>query len=317
MLFYVVTTVIGLTLVMLVVLFLRYRGILKSEDSRVVNNLLIYIVLPADVIYQLMRAPLHWDEAKMVATLVAISLVDLALAYGVGRLLRRSPAEIGALMLATGFAATGIVGWPVLYMLYPNNYAMHADLIVVSELGMSLPTLILAPIIAQVFGEVAERRKVHHITRDAVKEYTRSPIFYALVFGSILAVIDFQFGDFVGDIVNRALEAASNGGDFLPLVLLALMLKQGSLRGAWPLVVAAVVLQTIFDPILTSFLATAFQLSPDETEVMMILTMTPAAIVPIAFAERYNCAPNLTAGISFVSVTAMIITFPLMYSLLA
>ena len=316
MLFYVVTTIIGLTLVVLAVVFLRHRGILKREDSKVINNLLLYLVLPADIIYQLMRAPLNWGEAKMVATLVTIAVVDLAIAYAIGRILRRRPAEIGALMLTTGFAATGFIGWPVLYMLYPNDIAMHADLIVVSELGMSLPTLILAPIIAQVFGEVLERRAVRHVARDAIQEYVRSPIFHAIVVGSVLAVLDFQLGDFVGDIFNRLLEAASNGGNFLPLALLGLMLKPGSLRGAWSLVIAAVILQGMVDPMITNVLADVIQLAPPEREVMMILTMTPAAILPLTFAERYRCAPDLAAGITFASVIAMVVTFPLMYSML-
>ena len=42
----------------------------------------------------------------------------------------------------------------------------------------------------------------------------------------------------------------------------------------------------------------------------------PAAILPLTFAERYRCAPDLAAGITFASVIAMVATFPLMYSML-
>ena len=154
MVFYVVTSSVGLALVVLAVLVLRRYGLVKPDDATVINNLLIYLVFPAHILHRVMYADLGWEQVRMVVTLLTLCFVDLALAYAVGRLLRRSRPEIGALMLTTGFAATAVIAAPVLFLLYPNDIERHADLIIVSEFGMSLPTLLLAPVIAQLFGVV-------------------------------------------------------------------------------------------------------------------------------------------------------------------
>jgi predicted permease len=316
MVFYVVTSSVGLALVVLAVLVLRRYGLVKPDDATVINNLLIYLVFPAHILHRVMYADLGWEQVRMVVTLLTLCFVDLALAYAVGRLLRRSRPEIGALMLTTGFAATAVIAAPVLFLLYPNDIERHADLIIVSEFGMSLPTLLLAPVIAQLFGETTEHVPIRKLAGGAVAEYVRTPIFFALVLAIAVSLFDIHVGDVLGDIIERALQAASDGGFFLPLVLVGLMLERTSLRGTWIVVAAAVVLQTVVDPILTSTLAQLLVLSPNEIDVMMILTMTPAAVASLSFARRYNCAPELAATIVFVSILSIFLMFPLMYAAL-
>jgi len=316
MVFYVVTSSVGLALVVLAVLVLRRYGLVKPDDATVINNLLIYLVFPAHILHRVMYADLGWEQVRMIVTLLTLCAADLALAYMIGRLLRRPRPEIGALMLTTGFAATAVIAAPVLFLLYPNDIERHADLIIVSEFGMSLPTLLLAPIIAQLFGETTEHVPIRKLAGGAVAEYVRTPIFFALVLAIVVSLFDIHVGDVLGDIIERALQAASDGGFFLPLVLVGLMLERTSLRGTWIVVAAAVVLQTVVDPILTSTLAQLFVLSPNEIDVMMILTMTPAAVASLSFARRYNCAPELAATIVFVSILSIFLMFPLMYAAL-
>ncbi len=317
MIFYVVTSSVGLALVVVAVLTLRRYGLVKPDDATVINNLLIYLVFPAHILHRVMYADLGWEQVRMVVTLLTLCLADLVLAYVIGRLLRRSRPEIGALMLTTGFAATAVIAAPVLFLLYPDDIERHADLIIVSEFGMSLPTLLLAPIIAQLFGETTEHVPIRKLAGGAVAEYVRTPIFFALTLAIVVSLFDIHVGDVLGDIIERALQAASDGGFFLPLVLVGLMLERTSLRETWIVVAAAVVLQTVVDPILTSTLAQLFALSPNEIDVMMILTMTPAAVASLSFARRYNCAPELAATIVFVSILSIFLMFPLMYAALA
>ncbi|MCB0137456.1 MAG: AEC family transporter, partial [Caldilineaceae bacterium] len=312
-----VTSSVGLALVVLAVLVLRRYGLVKPDDATVINNLLIYLVYPAHILHRVMYADLGWEQVRMIVTLLTLCFVDLALAYLIGRMLRRSRPEIGALMLTTGFAATAVIAAPVLFLLYPNDIERHADLIIVSEFGMSLPTLLLAPIIAQLFGETTEHVPIRKLAGGAVAEYVRTPIFFALALAITFSLFDIHVGVVLGDIMERALQAASDGGFFLPLVLVGLMLERTSLRGTWIVVAAAVVLQTVVDPMLTSTLARLFVLSDNEIDVMMILTMTPAAVASLSFARRYNCAPELAATIVFVSILSIFLMFPLMYAALA
>ena len=88
MLYTVITTVLGLSLIVAVVAFLRYRGTLQEEHAGFVTNLLLLLVLPANIIYELTFVHPKLAHLKMIFTLVTVCLVNLTLAYLCGRLLR-------------------------------------------------------------------------------------------------------------------------------------------------------------------------------------------------------------------------------------
>jgi hypothetical protein len=252
----------------------------------------------------------------MILTLLLVCLLNLALAYLVGKALRLRRPEIGALMLAAGFAETALIGLPMIKILFPENPAMIADAIVASEFGMVVPTLVLGPLIARIFGEAENTSAPGKLLGITLKEYVTSPIFIAVVIGMFVTATDMQIGEFFGDILHRTLYAATSGLTLLPLVLIGLILKPIAIRQAVPILIVALMMQTIVEPLVVTVLSREFALTVSEVDVMEILSMTPAALVAPVFALRYRCAPNLAAAITFGSMAAMIVMFPLMYYVL-
>jgi predicted permease len=314
--FEVVTITTGLALVVLAVLFLRRRGVLNASHSELVETLLIQIVLPADIIFDLSQATLRSAHLKMILTLATTGLINLLLGYLLGRLLRLQRPQVGALMLSVGFAETALIAVPVLKALYPGQTAMHADVIVCSEIGVVLPTLILGPIIAQVFGERAASRKPAYLILSALRDYVRSPLCIALIIGLVISATNIHTGSVLSQISDRMLEATSSGLTFLSLVFIGLILKPAGWRRFWPALLIVVCMQQIADPLLINGVSRLFTLQPAEIEVMRILSLTPAALVAPAFAARHKCAPELSASLTCASVASVLILFPLMYSLM-
>ncbi len=316
MLFDVVTITTGLALVVLAVLFLRHRGILNEQHSVLVETLLIQIVLPADTLFDLSQATLKSTHVTMILTLLTACLLNLGIGYGLGRLLRLRRPEIGALMLSLGFAETALIAVPVLKTLYPAQIEMHADVIVASEIGMVLPTLILGPIIAQLFGEGRGSARPARLILEAVRDYVRSPLCMALLLGLFIAATRLTFGPILSEISDRMLEAASSGLTLLALVFIGLILKPGSWRRYWPALLIVIVMQQITDPILTAGVANVFKLKPMEKEVLEILSLTPAALLAPAFAARHKCAPEMSAALTCASMASALVLFPAIYLVL-
>ena len=316
MLYTVLTSVLGLSLIVVVVAFLRSRGTFHEESAGFVTNLLLLLVLPANIVYELTFVKPQLAHLKMIAIMIVVSLVNLTLAYLCGRLLRLRRAEIGALMVTAGFSATAFIGLPVLKILYPDDLSMHADAIVVSELGMVVPILVLGPIIAQIFGEQEQKEKTSKLTAGSVKKYLMSPVAWALVVGLLAAFTEIHVSGFFWESLTRALLAASSGLMFLPLVLIGLILKPAYVKHGALAILAAVLIQLVVEPYLTSTMSQWLALTPKEREVLVILTMTPAALVSPAFAAKYRCAPELAAAITFASMVAVVVLFPLMYFVL-
>ena len=77
MTFYVVTSSIGLALVVLAVLVLRRYGLVKPEDATVINNLLLYLVFPAHILHRVMYADLGWEQVRMIVTPVSYTHLDV------------------------------------------------------------------------------------------------------------------------------------------------------------------------------------------------------------------------------------------------
>lgn len=201
-------------------------------------------------------------------------------------------------------------------MLYPDNIQMHADAIIASELGMIVPAFILGPIIAQIFGESEEKDKIFSLIKKSIKQYIKSPIGIALVVGILLSILNFKMDNIILNFTDRILGVISSGITLIPLILIGLILESKSFKNIFLLVCAALTLQMIIEPYMSNYLSRIFNLDPTEKEVLIILSITPSALLTPAFALKYNCSPETCSAITFVCVVSTTVLLPIGYYLL-
>ena len=61
--------------------------------------------------------------------------------------------QIGALMIASSFGSSTLIGYPMIQYVFPHNPGAMADAILISELGVGLPIFTLCVWVAMYFGE--------------------------------------------------------------------------------------------------------------------------------------------------------------------
>ena len=315
--FFISETILAFTLTVIGVMILKKKNYLSEKDVAPFTNLLIQFVIPANIILMLMNKNVSKVQLEMGAILFISSFLALILAYVVGRIFKLKRSYIGALIMTSAFSASGLLGYPLIKILFPGNAMAIADAIMMTEIGVGLPTLIFCPIVARYFGEQAGFHTNKHIIMSALKDYFCSPIFISIIVGIVLAFSGIGSNqDFVADMLRSGLNISASGLTILPAVIIGLRLKKIAIGHILPLIVASAAIQMFFEPYMTTYLANLISLPATEKTVLLLLSMMPSALLAPVFASRYDCAPDETSAIVFVNIILSVALVPLMYGLL-
>jgi len=307
-------TVLAFASVVLLCLFLKYRGIIKAEHSPLFAQLLIQVVLPVVIFSKLATHPIAPRQLLLVVSMIVAVIVCLGASWGAGRVLRLDRAKTGALMIASSFGASTLIGYPLIQYAFPHNPEAMIDAILISELGVGLPIFTLCVWVAMYFGQgVAEAPGHQH---KIPLDYFRSPIFIALAAGLLISPLHldpespylapfFQAADMV--VASIAL---------LACLILALELDLRSMRHIWLVMVISAAIQMGLHPLVAGLQADLYQFSLSQRQVLVLEAAMPSAILGVVFASRYRCAAHLNAALVFGNILISLLAVPLVFWLL-
>jgi predicted permease len=207
--------------------------------------------------------------------------------------------QIGALMIASSFGSSTLIGYPMVQYAFPHNPGAMADAILISELGVGLPIFTLCLWVAMYFGEGAPdgagRQKIF-------LDYLRSPICIALAAGLLVSPLHlnpespflapfFQAAHMVGESIA-----------LLACLILALELNLRSMKGIWLLVLITAAIQLGLHPWLANVQANLYHFVLEPRQVLVLEAAMPSAILGVVFTTRYRCAPEMNASLVFSNI---------------
>jgi predicted permease len=290
-------TVFAFTILIMLCLVLRKFSVIKKEDGKLFAKLLTQVVLPAVIFLQLSATPIKGSQFLLVLSMFVAGILSMLLAWLAGRALKLSKAKTGALMLTSSFGSSAILGYPFIAFSFPNNPEAIADAVMLSELGVGLPMFIIGPAIAIFFGDKEENFNL----KEAFSfSYFRSPIFISVVLGIAVSFLPFnRENNFIAPFFN-ALKMINGALAVLACLILSLDLKIVSLKGLLPMFIISAIIQMWFQPFIAHTQATLYHLSAIQTQVLVLISSMPSAVLGPVFASRYNCAPE-TASVLVVS----------------
>jgi hypothetical protein len=237
----------------------------------------------------------------------------MAASWGLGKALRLDRPGIGALMLTSSFGSSALLGYPIIQYTFPDDPQALADAVLMSEVGVGLPIFILGPLIAAVFGESSEGGMLQ---KGALASYFRSPIFFALVAGIAAAQFpELQRFSWLSPFWE-ALQMINGALTTIACMVLALQLRVSSLKGIWPLLIGSALIQMLLQPWVAQTGATLFHLPAVQTQVVVLLTAMPAAVLGPVFAARYKCAGDTASTLVMIHILMSIAIIPLSFALL-
>lgn len=310
----VIETVAAFALVVGICVLLKKKGIVNEEHESLFARLLTQAALPAVIFSQLASHPIEPRQYLMALTIIVAAIVSMAASWLLGKALRIDRPLIGALMLTSSFGSSALMGYPVIQYVFPDNPQALADAVFMSEVGVGLPIFILGPLIAMNFGEAQadgpSRRKL-------IGNYLRSPIFGAVIAG--IAAAQFPglrqepwFAPFW-----EALRMIDGALAILACMVLSLQLKLTSVRGIfWPLLIGSALIQMLLQPWVAHTQAGWYNLSAVQTQVVILITTMPAAVLGPVFASRYRCAGAEASALVMSHILLSIFIIPLSFAIL-
>lgn len=300
-------TVVSFIIVVMLGLTLKRFSVIKTDDVKMLTNLLTKAVLPAVIFLQLSAAPIKSSQLLMVVSIFIAGLLSILVAWIAAKLMKLTSETTGALMLTSSFGASAFIGYPFISFSFPDNAEAMADAVFLSELGVGLPLFLLGPAIAMYFGSKPENSAAK---RTFSFSYFSSPIFISVVLGIAVSFVPFNRGNSFIAPFFEALKMINGTMATLACLILALQLKKVQLKGLIPLLVISALIQMWFQPFIARTEASLFHLSAIQTQVLIMISAMPSAVLGPVFASHYNCAPETTTALVMAHILLSIAMIP-------
>ena len=284
---------------------LRKIGVVKDEHGAFFASMVTEVTLPALIFIAISSHPVELKQLYPPLLLIGTELICALLAWTVGRVLKLSKPQTGALILASMFGSSAFLGYAVIKELFKDNVKVLGEAAIISELGVGLMIFTLGVAIAIFFGKNNISR------RDALKpvlSFFHSHIFIALVTGIIVSFIDLPRDNIIIASLFKLLEIIANSNTLMVTMTIGIMLKFHNLRKVLPIVILACVIKLLIQPLLAGSFADMFSVSDTWRKILVIEASMPSAALAAVFAKRYNCDAELASILVFATFLSSILT---------
>jgi len=215
-------------------------------------------------------------------------------------------------MLTSSFGSSALLGYPFIAFSFPNNPEAIADAVLLSELGVGLPMFLLGPAIAIYFGNKSDNYNI----RNTLLSYFRSPIFISIILGVVVSFMPFDRGNNFVAPFFEALKMVNGALGILACIILSLQLKLIPLKGIITLFIISALIQMWFQPFIAHTQANWYNLTLLQTQVLVLVSAMPSAVLGPVFAMRHDCAPETASALVMAHIVFSIVMVPAVFYLI-
>lgn len=276
---------------------LRVSGLLKAEDAKPINSVLLYAALPALIFSKVQPAPIDRSLAILPLMGWGIVVVGLALAWLVARLLKLEGPTAGAFLLVAVFGNTGYVGYPLAQALLGDSGLVRA---VFSDVfGNTAAVVIIGTLIAAHYGDHDE--KVH-----PVREILTYPPFIALAAALVL------HGVTLPESVSTWLDAL--GSIVIPTIMisLGLTLKPRAVGGHLLPALGAAALKLVVLPLIALGVGLFLVNDADTLRIVVLQAGVPSMMLSMIIGQRFKLDLDFIASAILVTMLGAVLAIPLL-----
>lgn len=293
---------------------LKRLRVLHAAHVPILNGLVINVTLPALIFLALTRAPrLPPFDARLPPALWLAEALTMALAYGLGRLLRLPRPAQGALLLVGVFGNTAFLGYPITLSLLPHEFPAT---VLLDEFGCVLVLYLVSALVGGVFGVGGDRR-------DALGRFARSPLFLSVMAGLLVRLIPWPSVlaaspplHALSGILMQCLSYLSLGTTPLILLALGVALQPRAALAAPGAALLPCALKLLVCPLLMWAICRGFGLHGDALRVGILQAAMPTSVLASVLCAQYDLEGPLAVGVVFLTTALSLLTLPLVLSLL-
>ncbi len=288
---------------------LRNIGVLKEEHAKIFANLILDFTLPALIFISLSLSDFSFDNIILAFVMIMTEFASALIAWSIGSVLHLSRPRKGALILASTFGSSGFLGYALIKIIFPNDTNALSDASIVSEFGVAMTLFTFGVFIAMYYGD--NNKNYKEIKKEILK-FFYSPLFASIVLGIIFSFIHLPQNNLVVNTFYKMLHIISSANTVLVTLTIGVMLHFRDWRKVWKIVILAIIIKLIFQPLFSSFQSDLFHFPSMWKKIEILEASMPTATMTAIFAKRYKCDSELTTILIFATFISSFITMIMM-----
>ncbi|WP_456472686.1 AEC family transporter [Methanocaldococcus sp.] len=280
---------------------LKIFNILKEEDRRVLNNIVIHLTMPATIFLTILKNA-HKEEIlyflKLPLALFLSNLFVGLLAYKIGKALKLKRESLGGLILVSMLGNTGFLGYPVVIEMFGNEGLLRA---IFCDMGGVFATMLLGTYIGAKFG----------VNRgNILKELIKFPPLITGVLSIILVYLNFSLS-YLPNFIVKYLNYISSATVPLIMLSLGLSLDFSYLRFGVKYGLIASIFRFFISPLFSLIIAYLLNIDGLEREVLLVESSMPSAMMCLVLGTLYMLDVKLIASSIFITtvLSLLVIAF--------
>ena len=292
------TTILTFTAIVCVGVALRAAGVLRREDARPINAVIIYAGLPAFIFQAVHGAVLRPDLWTIVAIAWVVFGVMAVLGWLAARALKLPRTIAGGFIIVVAFGNTGYIGYPITAALFGASRLPEA--IFYDVFGTVFALALVGLLVAQHFGSNDEARV------NPVRELFTFPAVIALIAALLLRTVA------IPDAVMGGIGLLANMVAPLIMISVGLSLRASTLGSQAGRLAVLGGLRLVVAPLIGLGLAWVLLGSGPALRVAVLEAGMPAMMLTIVVGERFGLDTDFIASAIFVTTAASALSLPLL-----
>ncbi len=287
---------IELFILMMIGYILRKVNIIPASARKSLTDLVIYVVLPANIINSFL-IEMNWDIIQSGIIVLIISIIIQIFCQLLGKHLypMANKKQIPVLSYGTICSNAGFMGNPLIESIYGSTGLLFASIycipqrIVMWSAGVSCFT--------------------DSKGKDVIKKVITHPCIIAVIIGMILMLTQIQLPLFL----TKTIKVTSNCTTALSMIVIGGILAEINLKSVLnKLSLYYSFLRLIIIPAVVLSLCFLFKLPALAVAVCTVLSGMPAGTTTAILAEKYESDAKLAVQIVFLSTALSLITIPIL-----
>ncbi len=291
------STIAGIVIIFAIGYLAKRVGLVKNDHSSILNDIIIYLTLPAFIFRVIYKADLTAGLFYIPAIAVAATLLMFLLALAIGKAMRLDSALLGSFILASSVGNTGYIAYPLLLGFLGNAalvrgvfYDMFATVIFMLTVGL---------VVCSKYGQ-------NKTNSSIIKQFFTFVPIYGLILGFALK------GVAIPEMLMRPIDIIADVTLGLILLSVGIALEPGKgIKRYSGLIGANFILKLFIAPFLVFALVKLFGLDPLTVKTMTIDASMPTALLTLVFGIKYGLDVDYLSSTIFILTIASVITVPL------
>ncbi|MCL5291647.1 MAG: AEC family transporter [Actinobacteria bacterium] len=251
----------------------KRTGLLSVENRQVINDIIIYLAMPALIFRAVTQSKLDSSLLKIPLLAIIVMLISVGAAFILGRLLKLDRTTFGALLLVSAVGNTGYLGYPLTINLFGQGNLVRA--VFFDIFGSVLFVFTVGIIIAHRYGDGKEELNIS-------RELFTFPPLVGLAAAFLLRGFSLPF--FVTKAIGFMADAT------IPLIMLSIGLSielSHIFEQRKPLTIAALV-KLIFAPLIALVGVRALGFPPVDGGIAILEASMPAMMFSLIIGMKYG-----------------------------